>query len=264
MNGRIINKENKISNIPIVGRIKIGEKRLSEKTGKEYPVSLDYFKCDSKYCSEFYKVYEEKPSKIQIVFISDDISFVCPERYELRNSKGDLFGKGDGENYAVWNAKEKIYQKFKLSEHTDLLERSSKAAASPKGWERVLTLRFLIPKVKGIVGLWQFSTKADKGSIDSLRDTFDFVMHQAGTVTRILFDLTVEKVKSNKPDDVSTYPIIRLIPNVSDENLLLLKGYSESILQSIPYLNDESIKQIQAPEVKQIEQGDKGLFDYET
>ena len=37
-------------------------------------------------------------------------------------------------------------------------------------------------------------------------------------VTKILFDLTVTKVKSQQPGNPSSYPVLNLIPNVSEDN----------------------------------------------
>lgn len=247
MNGRIV-RDTKTASLPVIGKIKIGEKAISEK-GKEYPRSLDYFIGYGKYKSHFDKAFGEKPSVIQILFVSDDVNFCCNERYELRNSKGDLFAKSDGERFLVFDDKKKEYCEFLRSDYKDIFEKTE--AKTGTKWQRVLTLRFLVPKISGIFGLWQVETKADKSSINQIRDVFDYVMNRAGTVTRVLFDLTVSKHKSQKPDDKSSYPVLSLIPNVSDDNLLILKEFCESgQLSSMRYITDETLLELNAPKHK--------------
>src|SRR4030095_11626205 len=222
-----------------IGKIKIGKKNE-----KGFPVSLDHFIADGKYAQLFHDVYGNKPNKIQIIFLSDDLKEVCYERYELRTKQGDLFGDGDGEIFRIWNKDKKRYDYFTLNEHKDLLTRAEKAADSPKGWEIILTIRFMIPAIKGVFGQWQLSTKGRASSINAIRDTFDFVQGKATTVTRIPFDLTVQKVKSQKPDDPSLYPVIDLVPNISDENLAIVSRFIESgvNLKQIPVITNELLE----------------------
>jgi len=262
MNGRIV-RTNKSNHLPVVSKIKIGEK-----SEKGYPKSLDYFKPFGKYADLFYKAYPENTNKIPILFISDDLNFCCNERLELRNNKGDLFAKGDGDIFEVWNENPKIkaYESFSISEHPDIEKKC--AIRTGTKWQRVLTLRFIIPKIKGVLGLWQLETKADKSSIDQIRDTFDYILDRTGTVTRILFDLTVTKVKSQKPDDPSSYPVLNLIPNVSEGNLMQLKEFVESgAIQSLAYVNDSQILKLSESKPKQIEEkisDENPLFDYKN
>lgn len=242
--GRVTDRNKDISSIAVIGKIKCGEKVVGQ-NGKEYARSLDYFKATGSYASHFNEAYATQPNLIQIIFISDDVSFSCPERYELRDKKGKLFGRGDGKRYEIWSRDKGAYVPVSLTDMPDLKEVSASKAESAKGWERVLTLRFLIPKIRGIMGVWEFSTKAEKASIDSIVDTFDLVQRQAGTVQRILFDLTVEKVTSQKPDDPSSYPKIRLIPNMSDDNMMKLSSYIQNggILSGIPIITDNLIEE---------------------
>ena len=51
-----------------LGKIHLGIKRISEKTGKEYPSATDYFVCPP----EITEVYGEKPVKLDIMFPLED------------------------------------------------------------------------------------------------------------------------------------------------------------------------------------------------
>lgn len=223
MNGRIIRDEqNNHSNLPVIGKIKVGEK-----TEKGYPTSLDYFKASGKYASKFNEVYPGKPNKIQIIFASDDIASVCNEAYELRGKDGRLYGRGNGEVFEIWDSQEKMYQTHTKDLHADIIKKAPKDCRSPKGWQATLTLRFIIPKIKGVMGVWQLTTKGAKSTIPQIIKAYDFVLHHAGTVQMIPFDLEVEKVKSQKPGSKSVFPVINLIPNIDEDNMTTVRNYIE-------------------------------------
>ena len=273
MKDRIIVENQSQPTLPVVGRVRIGEKRISEKTGKEYPVSLDYFRVTGKYESFFYDAFgTEKVSKIPIIFISDD-GFSCNELKILRDSKGKKYGISDGEEYSIWNPEKKLFQTFFKKDIADIEERTAKKTGTE--WMSTLTLRFIIPKIRGILGVWQFETRGVASSIKLIKGTFDTVLRQAGTVKKVMFDLTVEKVKSDRPDNPSVYPVVSLICNISDENLAQLKEYFESgVTNSMRYITDETLQQLgtkmkQLPENIEIVEGakievvkDTNLFNY--
>ena len=80
-------------------------------------------------------------------------------------------------------------------------------------WDIALTMRFIVPAVRGIVGVWQFSTKGRASSIKNICNSFDGVQMMRGTVMQTVFDLSVQYAKSNKPGDNSRYPVVSLIAN---------------------------------------------------
>jgi len=104
-NSRIIRKTSgqPATRLPLIGNVRIGEKRKSQKTGKEYPVSLDYFIATGDYAAKFNEAYPDKPTKIQIVFISDDNFQSCFEEWDGRNNEGRRSGYGDGETFHLWD-----------------------------------------------------------------------------------------------------------------------------------------------------------------
>lgn len=257
MRGRLVDNEQVRPGIGVVGRIKIGEKILS-KNGKEIPTSLDYFRADApkQYQDLFGSAFGDKPRKIEIIFISDDITHSCNLQYELRGDGGKLFARGDGETFQIFHtdhwktltlndiiAKYETVERFK--------EESAKFCQSFGGWETRLTMRFMIPKIKGLLGEWQLSTKATKSSIGQITGAFDKVQEFAGTVINVPFDLTVEMVTSDAHKSKSRYPVLQLIPNASFENLQLLRGYVE---QGLPtwrqgVLTDDNILRLKEAKV---------------
>lgn len=195
--------------LPEVGRLHIG---LKNERG--YPQSIDWFRPTGKYAGLFTQALGEKPQMLQIIFPDDDPLKVCNERWEYRDDKGALVARGDGRNFEVWNGKK--YVACTTEQKPDIMQKVAENYPTKKGmesWSIVLTLRFIVPAVRGVVGVWQFSTKGAASSIKNIRESFDGVQMMRGTVTGTVFDLSVQFAKSNKPDQNSRYPVVSLVAN---------------------------------------------------
>ena len=226
MAGRIIRKGEGGNRLPLptIGKVRCG--KLSD---RGFPQSLDYFVATGKYESLFNEAYGEKPSTIQIVFPSDDPNLVCREEYEFRDNGGNLVASGDGETFKVWSDKTKTYTDLSTKDYPDLMDMVSKKYPKCE-WKVILTLTFIIPKVRGIMGLWQFSTKGSASSVPQVRDAFDAVLENNGKVSGVIFDLSVKIHKSNKPGDSSKYPVVTLCANESKSNLEMLRESRKPIM----------------------------------
>jgi hypothetical protein len=88
-----------IARIPRLGKIRIGEKDVSKKTGKEYPKAVDHFICPE----EVKAVYGEEPKRLSIAFHSDDIEEVFPQYYKRYGKSTGLVCRGDGETASAIN-----------------------------------------------------------------------------------------------------------------------------------------------------------------
>ena len=215
MAGRIVRPEQGagILELPEIGRLHIGKKQMGQ-NGKEYPVSVDYFIPAGKYAGLFTQALGEKPATIQVVFPSDDAAKVCNERYEYRDNSGALVARGDGQVFEIWDGKK--YAPYSVDKFPDIMDQITAKNPTRRGaenWDIVLTMRFVIPAVRGIVGVWQFSTKGKASSIRNIRESFDGVQMMRGTVTGTVFDLSVQFAKSNKPGQNSRYPVVSLVAN---------------------------------------------------
>lgn len=209
MSGRIIRPEggSSLLELPEVGRLKIGKK-----SEKGYPMSVDYFIPTGKYAGLFTSALGEKPQTIQVIFPDDDPAVVCNERYEYRDNAGALVARGDGQTFEVWDGKK--YTTLSVERYPNLMQQIIAKYPSKKSeWDVALTLRFIVPAVRGIVGVWQFSTKGVASSVKNIRNSFDGVQMMRGTVTQTVFDLSVQFAKSNKPNTNSRYPVVSLVAN---------------------------------------------------
>jgi hypothetical protein len=221
MSGRILNREPEVR-LPLarIGKIKIGMK--SEKGA---PMSVDYFVCyGSKYEGLFHQVYGDKPQTLQVIFIDDDPALSCPEEWEYRDDAGRLFASGDGVTFRVWSAQESVYKVLSAVEFPDLMGMVTKKCPAKKGWYASLKLRFILPRISGVVGYWEFATKGHASTIPNIRDAFDAMLENRGFVKGVIFDLNVEFAKSNKPGVTSRYPVVTLVPNHSAQNVEMVKG----------------------------------------
>lgn len=227
MAGRILtNKQENRLPFPLIGKVKVGELAVSA-TGKTYPRSCEWFVPSGKYASLFKESYGEQPSTIQIVFPSDDAELVCREEYILRDNAGKLVSSGDGLNFRTWSEKQKKYIDVTTDEQPNLMEMLSKHYGQE--WKVTLTLNFILPLVRGVMGCWQFQTKGSASTIPQVRDTFDTMLEQNGKVAGVIFDLSVVMHKSQKPGDSSRYPVVSLVPNESEANLRAVKNASKPI-----------------------------------
>lgn len=202
------------STLPEIGKIKIGEKATNS-SGKEYPRALDYFKPTGQFSQAFQGIYGNTPKKLSVCFISDNLGEVCNERYECW-IKGKRWGWGDGTNFTVWDNKAYVECDANDPKVTKL-----------QPWDLYLTLRFVLLEMKGIMGYWTFQTKAQKTTIPSIVQAFDFVRERAGTIIGFPFNLLVEKKTGYSPEDPKSYPMVTLVPNFSQESIEMVSQYLE-------------------------------------
>lgn len=236
-----INRENKNSQkLALIGHIRCGE--MIQKGDKTFPTSLDYFKATGDYARFFHDIYGEKPSKISIIFISDNTDDSCDERRELRIGK-KLIAYSDGSDIMLYNENDKNYSK------TDISEIDIEKKYDGK-FEEILTLKFIILGIRNVFGYWQFKTKGSQSSIPQIVNTFDAVQEMAGTVRNIPFDLIVEKVTSQKPDSKNSYPVIKLVPNICKENLDKLGSLIKSGIEMSGLITEQKLAEVPLLEEK--------------
>lgn len=202
------------STLPEIGRIKVGEK-----SAKGFPTSLDYFRATGNFANKFSQLMGEKPNELHIAFVSNDIAEVCNEQFEAWD-KGKRFGWGDGVTFTVWDAASSSY--------VEGVNKDDPRVKAIKGWSRTLTLRFVLLKMTGVYGYWTFQTKAKETTIPSIVKAFDMVMDRSGSIVGFPFSLVVEKVKSYSPGEARNYPIVKLIPNFTEETIEQVRAYVEA------------------------------------
>ncbi|MDD5225667.1 MAG: hypothetical protein PHV97_00600 [Candidatus Omnitrophica bacterium] len=248
MNGRVKNLPVP-QKIPIVGRVKIGER---DQYGT--PRSLDYFKAAGPYAELFHGTLGPKPQLLWIAFPSNMPVISCQERLELRQGP-KLYAEGDGEEFKVWDPAAEKYITANTKDHPDLMDRVLKKCNStlknPSKWNLVMSLRFFILNVK-VGGAWQLDTKGEKSSIANIRTVFDETVQSIGDITRIPFSLTITMAKSQTPGSKNSFPVLNLASHLSKASerryaALLESGHdlpTEYVTEKI--LKEETHEDIQA------------------
>ena len=214
--------------LPVIGKISIGKKSIN-KNGKEYPTALDYFYCNpdngiNKYHKLFSDAYPGKPNTITIAFHSDDPRECCYERYEFRDKKtGRLIADGDGESWRIFNDQ--------IGDYDNDIQTSLEELKAKLGIEPIirLTIRFLLPNIKGVLGVWEINTRGYKSSIQNIINVVDSVISITNSIVFVPFDLSVTMAKSDKPGDTRKYPVLTLVPNISQNRLESLVRIYDSL-----------------------------------
>ena len=159
MNGKNVFKQkftrieglSSIRRLPRLGKIRLGVKKVSAKTGKEYPSETDYFVCPA----EVRKVCGDKPKELNIAFPMNDPEVIFPQCYKWYGSSKGLKCRGDGVNALRLNEETGEMEEQKCP--CDLLE-------SGKCKQRA-SLVFMIPDV-AIGGVYQCDLSSYHSIVD--------------------------------------------------------------------------------------------------
>lgn len=246
-----------------IGILTIGQKDAT----RGFPMSLDHFRVRGKndtpcaYEKQFKDAFGDKPTVIPIVFFSDDDAINCVEQWEAY-AGGNRLGSGDGHRFNVWDANAPHpTDKNKKGNYVDVVGKDNPLVkAIGASWKVRLTLRFIIPKIKGVIGSWTFKTGGEKTTIPSIVAAYDQIKAITGGVIKMIpFDLVLTKVKSSNPGEVKHYKTVSLVPSLSADKIDDLKGFisaGRNLAELGTFVMDESkLHQLaENPEVKQIEQ----------
>lgn len=230
MKGRITRPGDNSPRLPFprIGKIKIGMRNA-----KGFPQSVDYFIATGKYAGLFAQAYGERPQTIQIVFPDDDPEKVCCEQYEYRDDAGRLIATGDGETFKVWNGKQ--YELLTVTQYPNLMRTIGQRYPNKEyqkngdGWRVRLTLNFIVPLVRGVMGVWTFETNGSASTIPQIRDAFDSMVEARGHAKGVIFDLNVKFATTQKPGDNSRFPVVTMVANESAENIARIKKANEPL-----------------------------------
>lgn len=215
--GRIKVERKSSNTLPEIGKIKIGMKHPQ----KGYPMSVDYFIPSGTYENEFKTQFGEKPKKISIAFVSNDVKEACNERFEAY-VKGKRYGWGDGLDFTVFDPKS-----GEKGGYVEVKAGDERLKGLP--WKHTLTLRFVILDLPGIMGYWSLQTMATETSIPTIVNTFDHIKKQANdNIIGFPFNLIVEKKTGYHPTEIKNYPMISLVPNFTDVEVEKVRSYIEA------------------------------------
>jgi len=186
--------------LPRLGKIRLGIKKISPRTKREYPSATDFFVCPP----EVQVIYGEKPKRLDVIIPLEDEEIWASQYYRQYSRSRGLVCKGDGEtcrrmvdtetgDVAGRDTKEVTWSEGGPCEGMNCPDYKSKSC------QEVMNLQFLLPKVPGL-GVWQ----VDTGSINSIRNINNcatMIRAMCGRVSWIPLLLTLEPTEVVNPDD---------------------------------------------------------------
>jgi microcompartment protein CcmL/EutN len=205
---RINNKQRELK-IHIAGKIAVGETRVSDKGGKPYPVSLDYFKiiCSDQKVHDAIMAYQSKfadtDGKIRKLLIQFVEGASIDNYYVAQANDGRPQYKSDG--VQIWESKEKGWELLQTSDYDATM---AEIGRRTKGWKEYLRMTFVVLGNPNF-SVFSFSTKAEKSSIDAIVSSYDMYDKNGGVAGRKFF-LHVKKVKSGRAGVTNTFPVVSL------------------------------------------------------
>jgi hypothetical protein len=155
--------------LPRLDKIRMGIKKKSEKTGKEYPAETEYFVCPK----EVQKVFGEKPTELEIMFPIDNLDVIFPQAYTMYGKTAGVKCKGDGETAMRKNEESGLWE-----EVTCPCPYLDKKKCSLRGH-----LQFMIPKVN-MGGVYQLDTGSYNSTVD-VNSGLDYIAELVGRFNMI-------------------------------------------------------------------------------
>ncbi len=161
-----------VRRLPRIGKVRLGVKDTSPRTGNEFPRQVDFFvvKADestSEAAAEaFHRVYGDKPKALDIMFPVEDKDLFFAQFYRRYGSGSGLLCKGDG--VTAMEIDRETGEIREIECNPAECEWAEKKHCRPIG-----TLQFLLYKVPGL-GVWQVDTSS-YNSIVNINSAIDFV-----------------------------------------------------------------------------------------
>ncbi len=186
--------------LPRLGKIRLGIKKRSPRTGGEYPVATDYFVCPP----EVQEIYSKKPKCLDVIIPLEDEEIWASQYYRQYSRSRGLVCKGDGETcrrmvdvatgaVAGRDTREVAWQEGIPCKGRQCPDYQASSC------QEVMNLQFLLPKVPGL-GIWQIDTGSIH-SIMNINNCATMIRAMCGRVSWIPLTLTLEPTEVVNPDD---------------------------------------------------------------
>ncbi len=200
--------------LPRLGKIRLGIKIISKRTGAEYPKETPYFVVPQ----EVAEKYGNEPTVLDVMFPMNDVGACFPQMYCVFGKTKGIKCVGDGENAMRFNEEKKIMEPRDCP-----CEKLEKKECNQRAF-----LRVILPKVN-MGGIYQI----DMSSINSITDInsgIDYVralmMEALGVDRFALIPLILERkpIETHHDGKKQTHYTLRLYPNITIDQLNKLKG----------------------------------------
>lgn len=181
-----------------LGKIKLGERVISEKSGIEHPIARDYFVCPD----QIKEIYGPTPTELDVILPVDDLNTVFPQFYKAYGLTTGLLCKGDGE-IAYKNTPEGREQiPCPGQECINYKEEKCSIKAN---------LFIMLPKVRGI-GVYQIDTRSFYGIVN-LNSAIEMIKNIFGKAWGIPLTLRLENKEVTHKGKKRVVKVMNLLQN---------------------------------------------------
>ena len=208
--------------LPRIGKIRLGIKKLSSKTGKEFPSDVDYFVCPP----EVQAIYGEKPTELLVMLPDDDPTVVFPQRLQMWQA-GGLYCEGDMEKAL---RRQPDGSKKGITCPCPFL----KTEQNPKGeCDERASLMVVLPRVN-MGACYQIDTGSAFG-VTNINSTLDYVKNMVGRIAWVPLLLRRIPQKMSHGGVSMTKSIVTLILDADIATVNMLRESTKRILDSGRY-----------------------------
>jgi len=185
--------------LPRLGKIHLGIKKQSVKTGKEYPSATDYFVVPP----VVEEITGEKPTELPILFPTEDDEKFASQYYRAYSMTRGLVCRGDGETCRrmvdAHTGEMANRDSTDITWKDDLPCEGRECPYYDKQCREVMNLQFLLPTVEGL-GIWQIDTSSIN-SIRNINSAIELIRGVFGRIAMVPLLLTLEPIEVVNPDD---------------------------------------------------------------
>ncbi len=181
--------------LPRLGKIHLGRKKVSEKSGKEYPTETDHFVVPA----EVSAVFGENPKSLRVMFPVENEEVFFQQWYKCYGANL-LKCKGDGEKAFTWD-----------EEHGGMKEIPCPCPKLEGGeCKQIGILQFLLPDVPG-AGVWQVTTSSNN-SISDGNSSIAFIRGICGRIRMLPLilkreEMVMQRTEGGQPKKSTHYTL---------------------------------------------------------
>lgn len=241
-----------VRRMPRIGKLHTGVKKTSEKSGKEYPVQVDYFVFPEGYKDVLKKVFgTDKPKALPIRIPSEDEERWANQYYRHYSKTRGLVCKGDGDiatrlvdldtgEWVLSPEAKNIGMKDWRCQGRDCPDYLNDKC------KEVMMLQFIVDADIPGMGIWQLDTSS-VNAILNINSAAEFIRFVYGKVSMIPLTLSLEPTMVKGPDQKQReMPILFLRPR-EDSNISMGKLLERAKMLMLPS-GQEPVENEEVPE----------------
>lgn len=212
--------------LPRLGKIRLGIKKFSAKSGKEYPFETDYFVVPK----EVQILYGPEPKQLPVMIPTENEEMFLRQYYAVYGGNQKLLCQGDGET-----AERRVMKTVGNEQVAAGLETMPCPGpeacdfAQANGCKARTDLMVILPEVS-MGGCWQLSTGSTVSDID-IRSGLEMARAMVGRIAWIpmLLERTPVKIPDPTTGKMNTHHTVRLIPAIDLKSLNAIRADNQRV-----------------------------------